>query len=225
MNYPVFTSGWMMAPRGFGTMLAMIFVGRTINKIDGRIFIVVGFALTAASLWQMTGYSLYMGSWPIIFASFTQGFTLGLTFVPLNILALSDLPRRILTQGTALRSLMRMLGGSVGISILEAQLTQNTQIVHSRLVEGLRPDNPMIQHGQMMAAQHFSLTAPSGVAALNAEITRQAVMVGYIDDFKLMMLVLLCSLPLVLLIKGPKRADAPAPAPPQAASEAAAGED
>ena len=224
MNYPVFTSGWMMAPRGFGTMLAMIFVGKTINKIDGRIFIVVGFVLTAASLWQMTGYSLYMGSWPIIFASFAQGFTLGLTFVPLNILALSDLPRRILTQGTALRSLMRMLGGSVGISILEAQLAQNTQIVHSRLVEGLRPDNPLIQHGHMLA-QHFSLTVPSGIAALNAEVTRQAVMVGYIDDFKLMMMVLLCSLPLVLLIKGSKRAAAPAPAPPQAASEAAAGED
>jgi DHA2 family multidrug resistance protein len=96
--------------------------------------------------------------------------------------------------------------------------------VHSRLVEGLRADNPLIQHGHMLA-QHFSLTAPSGVAALNAEVTRQAVMVGYIDDFKLMMMVLLCSLPLVLLIKGPKRAAAPGPAPPQTASEAAAGED
>ncbi|HWB48102.1 MAG TPA: MDR family MFS transporter [Stellaceae bacterium] len=221
MNYPVFTSGWMMAPRGFGTMLAMIFVGRTINKIDGRLFIVVGFALTAASLWQMTGYSLGMGSWPIISASFTQGFTLGLTFVPLNILALSDLPRHILTQGTALRSLMRMIGGSVGISILEAKLTQNTQIVHSRLAEGLRPDNPLMQ-GHMLPP-HFSLTAPSGVAALNAEVTRQAAMVAYIDDFKMMMLVILCALPLVLLIRtGPKAPVAPAPA---RATPAAAGED
>jgi DHA2 family multidrug resistance protein len=223
MNYPVFTSGWMMAPRGFGTMLAMIFVGRTINKIDGRLFIVVGFALTAASLWQMTGYSLYMGSWPIIFASFTQGFTLGLTFVPLNILALSDLPQHILTQGTALRSLMRMIGGSVGISILEAQLTQNTQIVHSRLAEGLRPDNPLM-HGHLLP--QFSLTAPTGVAALNAEITRQATMVAYIDDFKMMMIVLLCALPLVLLIRvAPKRPSvAPAAARP-AATPATAGED
>src|ERR1700733_9017143 len=143
LNYPVFTSGWMMAPRGFGTMLAMILVGRTINKIDGRLFILVGFLLTAASLWQMTGYSLLMGAGPIIFASFFQGFSLGLTFVPLNILALSDLPRNLLTQGTALRSLMRMLGGSVGISILEATLAQNTQIVHSQLMENLRPDTPL----------------------------------------------------------------------------------
>jgi DHA2 family multidrug resistance protein len=222
MNYPVFTSGWMMAPRGFGTMLAMVFVGRMINKIDGRLFIVVGFLLTAASLWQMTGYSLYMGSGPILWAGFAQGFGLGLTFVPLNILALSDLPRHILTQGTALRSLMRMLGGSVGISILEATLTQNTQIVHSQLIEGLRPDNPLMQNH--LLAPHFSLTAPSGVAALNAEVTRQAAMIGYIDDFKLMMLVVLGALPLVLLIRVTRRQPAIAVAP-AATSAAAAGED
>ena len=223
MNYPVFTSGWMMAPRGFGTMLAMIFVGRTINKIDGRLFILVGFLLTAASLWQMTGYSLYMGSGPILFAGFAQGFGLGLTFVPLNILALSDLPRHILTQGTALRSLMRMLGGSVGISILEAQLAQNTQIVHSRLMEGLRPDNPLVQGG--LLPQNFSLTAPSGVAALNAEVTRQAAMISYIDDYKLMMVVIILALPLLLLIKANRRVPSVAAVPAGPTSAAAAGED
>jgi DHA2 family multidrug resistance protein len=223
MNYPVFTSGWMMAPRGFGTMLAMILVGRTINKIDGRIFIFIGFLLTSASLWQMTGYSLYMGSFPILFAGFAQGFALGLTFVPLNILALSDLPRHLLTQGTALRSLMRMLGGSVGISILEAQLAQNTQIVHSRLIEGLRPDNPLVQ-GHLLPP-NFSLTAPSGVAALNAEVTRQAAMVGYIDDFELMMLVILFALPLLLMMRNAKRKRAEAPEPGAPASAVAEGHD
>jgi MFS transporter, DHA2 family, multidrug resistance protein len=223
MNYPVFTSGWMMAPRGFGTMLAMILVARTINKIDGRIFILVGFLLTAASLWQMTGYSLYMGPFPILFAGFAQGFTLGLTFVPLNILALSDLPRHLLTQGTALRSLMRMIGGSVGISILEAQLAQNTQIVHSRLMEGLRPDNPLAQGHLLPHA--FSLTEPAGVAALNAEVTRQATMVSYIDDFELMMLVILCALPLLLIMRGAKRQSAGTVTSGGPASAAAEGHD
>jgi len=213
MNYPVFDAGWMMAPRGFGTMLAMFFVARVINKYDNRWFILGGFLLTAASLWQMTGYSLAMGSWPILFAGFAQGFGLGCTFVPLNLLALSDLPRHILTQGTALRSLMRMLGGSVGISILEAQLTQNTQIVHSRLVEGLRPDNPLI-HSPMMPPA-FSLTHPAGVAALNAEVTRQATMIGYIDDFMLMLCVILASIPLLLLVRTARRPP-PAPAPAEA---------
>jgi DHA2 family multidrug resistance protein len=218
MNYPVFTTGWMTAPRGVGAAVAMLFVGRTINKIDGRLFIFFGFLMTAASLWQMTGYSLYMGAGPILFAGFAQGFGLGCTFVPLNILALSDLPPHILTQGTALRSLMRMLGGSIGIAILESQLTQNTQIVHSRLMEGLRPDNPLAQ-GHFLAP-NFSLTAPSGVAALNAEVTRQAAMIGYIDDFKLMMVVILVSLPLLLLIRTAKRTPAIVAAPAGAATVA-----
>jgi DHA2 family multidrug resistance protein len=209
MNYPVFDAGWMMAPRGVGTVVAMFFVARMVDKVDIRLFIVVGFLLTAASLWQMTGYSLYMGSWPILFAGLAQGFGLGLTFVPLNLLALSTLPARIMSQGTAIRALMRMLGGSIGISILETQLAQNTQIVHSRLVEGLRPDNPLIQ-GHLLAP-NFSLTAPSGVAALNAEVTRQAAMVGYNDDFVLMMIMVLASLPLVLLVRVARRGPVAAP--------------
>jgi MFS transporter, DHA2 family, multidrug resistance protein len=210
MNYPVFDAGWMMAPRGFGTMLAMFLVARVINRVDNRLFILVGFLLTAASLWQMTGYSLYMGSGPILFAGFAQGFGLGCTFVPLNLLALSGLPHHILTQGTAIRALMRMLGGSIGIAILETQLTQNTQIVHSHLVEHLRPDNPLA-HAPYLGAP-FSLTIPSGIAALNQEVTRQAAMIAYIDDFMLMLIVILACLPLLLLVRGPRRQPATAAA-------------
>src|SRR5436853_6908889 len=54
MNYPVFDAGWMMAPRGFGTMVAMFLVARLINRVESRLFILVGFLLTAASLWQLT---------------------------------------------------------------------------------------------------------------------------------------------------------------------------
>jgi MFS transporter, DHA2 family, multidrug resistance protein len=203
MNYPVFDAGWMMAPRGFGTMLAMFLVARMINRVDNRLFILVGFLLTAASLWQMTGFSLYMGSGPILFAGFAQGFGLGCTFVPLNLLALSGLPHHILTQGTAIRALTRMLGGSIGIAVLETQLTQNTQIVHSHLIEHLRPDNPLAQWPYLSAP--FSLTDPSGIAALNHEVTRQAAMIAYNDDFALMLMVILASLPLLLLIRGPRR--------------------
>jgi DHA2 family multidrug resistance protein len=207
LGYPVFDAGWMMAPRGFGTMLAMFIVARLINRVDNRLFILVGFLLTAASLWQMTGFSLHMDSWPILFAGFAQGFGLGCTFVPLNLLALSGLPHHILTQGTALRALMRMLGGSIGIAILETQLTQNTQIVHSRLVEHLRPDNPLVRFPYLSAP--YSLTDSSGIAALNHEVTRQAAMIAYNDDFALMLIVILASLPLLLLVRGPRRQPMP----------------
>jgi DHA2 family multidrug resistance protein len=204
MNYPVFTTGLVTAPRGVGTMVAMFLVGRLINRVDNRLIILFGFLLTVISLWQMTGFSLQMGMGPVILSGLLQGFGLGCTFVPLNTLALSNLPRHILTQGTAMRSLMRNLGGSIGISIFEALLIQNTQIVHSRLIENLRPDNPLAQ--APLLAPPLSLTTPSGIAALNAEVTRQAAMVAYINDYALMMLIVLLLIPLLLLVRRAREA-------------------
>ena len=203
MDYPVFLTGLVTAPRGVGTMAAMFFVGRLMNRLDHRLIILAGLLMTVISLWQMTGFSLQMGMAPVITSGVLQGFGLGCTFVPLNTLALSNLPRHIMTQGTALRSLMRNLGGSIGISIFETLLIQNTQIVHSRLVEHLRPDNPLAR-APFLAAP-FSLSNPSGLAALNAEVTRQASMVAYIDVFTSMMIIVAAMIPLLLVVRPPQR--------------------
>jgi DHA2 family multidrug resistance protein len=208
MNYPVLTTGLVTAPRGVGSMVAMFVVARMIDRVDNRLIILFGLLLSAVSMWQMTQFSLYMGMEPVIVSGLVQGFGLGCTFVPLNTIALSNLPRHILTQGTALRSLMRNLGGSVGISILEARLTENIQTVHSRLVEQLRPDNPLAQAPHLTAP--FSLSDPAGIAALNAEVTRQASMVAYINDFALMMIMAIGSCLLLLLVHPPRTATKPA---------------
>jgi len=220
MNYPVFTTGLVVSPRALGSMIAMFAVARVINRIDNRLIILFGLALTAFAMWQMTQFSLDMDYRPLVVSGFLQGFGLGCTFVPLNVTALSTLPRHILTQGTAIRSLMRNLGGSVGISILVATLAENTQTVHSRLIEGLRPDNPLI-HSPLFGFP-YSLTTPSGIAALNAEVTRQASMVAYIDDFWVLMLLCLASIPLLLLLRdaSPMRTAAPVPGPVAAAAAA-----
>src|SRR5438876_7570076 len=191
MNYPALTTGLVTAPRGIGSMVAMFLVAPLINRVDNRLIILFSLLLTAGSMWQMSGFSLQMGMAPIVLSGLLQGFGLGCTQVPLNIIALSTLPRHILTQGTAIRSLMRNLGGSIGISSLVATLAEHTQLVHSRLVEHLRPDNPLAQAPYLPAP--YSLSDPSGVMALNHEVTRQAAMVAYIDDFKLLMLIALAS--------------------------------
>jgi len=210
MNYPVVTTGLVTAPRGVGTMVAMILVARLVGRVDVRLIILTGLAVTVVSMWQMTGFSLQMGMGPIITSGVLQGFGLGFVFTPLSTITFSTLPRNILTQGTAIFSLMRNIGGSIGISIVVALLAENTQTVHSRLVEHLRPDNPLAQAPYLMPP--FSLTTPAGVAALNAEATRQAAMVAYIDDFKLMMLIVILAAPLILLLRKPRAARPPAPA-------------
>jgi MFS transporter, DHA2 family, multidrug resistance protein len=204
MNYPVMTTGLVTAPRGVGTMAAMFLVARLVGRIDTRFIILTGLVLTTIAMWQMTGFSLYMGMSPIITTGLLQGFGLGFVFTPLSIVTFSTLPRHILTQGTAIFSLMRNIGSSVGIAVVEALLAENTQIVHSRLVEQLRPDNPLARMPHLAAP--FSLTTPEGLAALNAEATKQAAMVAYIDNFKLMMVIVIIGLPLLLLLRKPRPA-------------------
>src|SRR5215472_14521321 len=192
LNYPVVTAGFVTAPRGIGTLVAMIVIARVVGKIDTRLIIFTGLALTAISLWQMTGFSLNMDMDMLLVSGILQGFGLGFVFTPLSVVTFSTMPRQHLTQGTAIFSLTRNVGGSVGIAIVEALLAENTQIVHSRLVEHLRPDNPLAQAPYLTLP--YSLTTPSGVAALSAEATRQATMVAYIDNFRLMMIIVIVSL-------------------------------
>jgi DHA2 family multidrug resistance protein len=207
MNYPVVTAGFIMAPRGVGTMVAMFLVVRLVGKVDTRLIILIGLAIVAFSQWQMTRFSLLMGPAPILISGIVQGFGLGFVFTPLSTITFTTLPRRYLTQGTALFSLTRNIGGSCGVAIVEALLVENTQTIHSRLVEQLRPDNPLTQAPHLMAP--FGLATPLGVAALNAEVTRQAQMIAYLDNFYLMMLIILASLPLLLLLRRPPRRAAP----------------
>jgi MFS transporter, DHA2 family, multidrug resistance protein len=201
MHYPVVTTGLVTAPRGLGTMAAMFLVARLVGRIDVRLIIVTGLLLAGISSWQMSGFSLQMGMGPIIVSGVLQGFGLGFVFTPLSTITFSTLPRQLLTQGTAIFSLMRNVGGSIGISIVVALLAENTQTVHSRLVEQLRPDNPLA-HPPFLAAP-YGLDTATGVAALNLEVTRQAQMVAYINDFHLMMLVVLAAAPLLLLLRKP----------------------
>ncbi len=202
MHYPVATAGLVIAPRGIGTMIGMFLVGRIINRVDNRLIILTGLALTALSLYQMSGFSLVMDMQPIVVSGLIQGFGLGFVFVPLSTISFATLPRSVLTQGTALFSLTRNIGSSIGIAILEALFVENSQTVHSHLVEHLRPDNPLAQAPYLMPP--YSLSTTPGIAALNAEVTRQAQMVAYIDDFKLMMVIAFLVAPLLLLLRKPR---------------------
>jgi MFS transporter, DHA2 family, multidrug resistance protein len=204
MGYPVVTAGFVTVPRGVGTMIGMTLVARLVGKVDVRIIIFIGMTLTALGLWQMTGFSLQMGMWPLITTGFLQGFALGFIFTQLAVATFSTLPRDLLTQGSAMFNLMRNIGGSVGISIVEALLVENTQVLHSGIAEHVRPDNPLARAPYL--GLPYSLTEPHGIAALNHEITRQAQMIAYIDDFWLMMVIMLIAVPFLLLLRRPRRA-------------------
>jgi DHA2 family multidrug resistance protein len=212
MDYPVLTTGLVLAPRGVGTMIAMLAVGRLVNRFDPRLLILVGLLLTALSLWDMTGFSLDIGTWDLVRTGITQGLGLGFIFVPLSTVTFATLEPRLRTEATALYSLVRNLGSSVGISIVIALLTRNIQINHATLAENVTPFNVLFRFPDVPSV--WSLTNPAGLAALDAEINRQAAMIAYLNDFKLMMIVSLLAVPLLLAM----RVSRGAPSAPHAAA-------
>ncbi len=200
MQYPVLTTGLVTAPRGLGTMLAMMLVGRMSGKADMRGIMTVGLSLTVLSLWMMSDFSLLMGAEPVVMSGLVQGFGVGLSYVPLSTLAFSTLPAHLRNEGTAFFNLLRNIGSAIGISVVEFLLTRNTQVVHAGMAAHVTPYN---LHDPGFAALHVDPFRVRGLEALNGIITRQASMVGYIDDFKLMMVLMIAVIPLVLLLKRP----------------------
>jgi DHA2 family multidrug resistance protein len=199
MDYPVMTTGVVLGPRGIGTMITMVIGGRLIQRIDARWLILIGFLVTAYSLWDMaTTFSLGMDSGPVIWTGFVQGLGLGLIFPPLSTLAFATLPAHHRTEAAGIFNLARNAGSSVGVSVVIALFASNTQAVHAEIAEHVTWIKLMLLHG--MPAMWDPHRA-AGVAALNAEITRQASMVAYVDDFVLMMAVTLAAIPLIALLR------------------------
>jgi DHA2 family multidrug resistance protein len=202
LGYPVVYTGIIMAPRGVGTMLAMVIVGKLVQRVDLRAIMAFGFALTAISLYQMTQLTLDMDSTIVVMSGFIQGLGIGFTFVPLSAAAFATLPAQLRNDGTPIYSLLRNIGSSVGISIVQTLLTETTAKAHAQLAQGVNLANPALQ----TLPQMMSPDAASGLAMLNGEVTRQAAMIGYVSDFKVMMWLTLATVPLLALIRRPKRA-------------------
>jgi len=204
MGYPVITTGLVLAPRGIGTMIAMVLVGRLVGRVDARLLMFAGLAATALSLWQMAGFTTDVSEGAIVRTGVLQGLGLGFIFVPLSTLTFATLAPDLRTEATGMFSLLRNVGSSIGVSVVTALLTQYTQINHATLVEHVTPYNPMMQ--APMLPSMWDPATPAGLAALNAAVTQQAATIAYLNDFRLMMFVVLLALPMLLLLRRPGRA-------------------
>jgi DHA2 family multidrug resistance protein len=196
LDYPVVTTGLVTAPRGIGTLVAMFVVGRIMGRVDSRLIITAGFALTALSLWQMTGFDLQMSSGTVVWSGLAQGLGTGFVYVPLASVTFATLAPALRNEGTALFSLTRNLGSSIGISVVETLLTRNVQIVHAALAAHVTPYSSAVR-----AQLPHGVATAHALAAMNAAVTAQATMIAYNDDFKLMMVLSLAAIPLILLLR------------------------
>lgn len=197
MNYPVLTAGLVLAPRGFGTIAAMILVGRLGDRLDPRLFLGLGLAILAIALYMMTKFSDRTSAEMVIVSGIVQGVGLGFVMVPLSTLTFATLDQRFRTDGTAIYSLFRNIGGSVGISTMGYLVTRQTTVAYADIATSVTPFSLGLQ-------KYSDVIDPSthkGAEQLSLLMQLQAQIIAYSDVFLLLGLIVAAMLPLLFFVR------------------------
>lgn len=197
LNYPIVTAGLVMAPRGLATALAMLAVGRLVGRVDARVLIGVGICTSAVGSYAMTYYSLDISPIWVIVPLFFQGIGMGLIFVPLSTMAYATLKREQMAEAAGIYSLVRTMGGAIGISLVTTVLTRQTQVLWNQLGGHINVYNPAVQP----YFQHFGQSDLRTIAVLAQQLGIQAEMSAMLDVFMLITWSFILMLPLLLLLR------------------------
>jgi DHA2 family multidrug resistance protein len=203
LGYDAWTSGLVLAPGGLGNIFSL-FASGIVTRVDQRAMLAFGCLLNAGSLYMMTSLTLGMDYWALAVPRFIQGFALGFVFVPLSTLTLATIRREKLPNATAVYSMFRNLGGSVGIAVVTTLLAQRSQLHQARLATHVTSWNPQTHDRLTRWTNHFTTLGSDAftaqrqaMAMLYRETVAQAQLLAYTDDFWLLM-VMFAAVPLFL---------------------------
>jgi DHA2 family multidrug resistance protein len=209
-GYSVMQTGLLMTPRGIGAMLVMILAGRLSRQWDPRAVMGAGVLMIAWAMWDMTGWTPNVSLLRLSLVTMVQGAGISFVFIPLQVVGFATLDPRLRTDAAALFSLSRNVGSAFGVSVSTAVLTSSVQILHAQYAEQITPFNRALQQGA--TGLYFSPATPFGMEGINRMVSYQALVQSYANDFLLMVWVCLPLIPLLFLMKRPRRAAAPSAA-------------
>jgi DHA2 family multidrug resistance protein len=219
LGYPAIEAGIAMAPRGLGSFIAMPLVGFLTAKIDSRKLLVVGLLGGAVTLFMLGSLNLQVGYWDIFWPQFLQGLSMGLIFVPLTTVTMSLIPREEMGNATSIFNLMRNMGGSVGIAAIATMLSRNTQKQYNTLGASITTFDAQvrlmleqIRSAFMARGMDFTTATQAAYSTLSGMVSQQAVMVAFVQLFRVLALVFAIVVPLVFIMRRPKAGQPAAPA-------------
>jgi DHA2 family multidrug resistance protein len=213
LRYSPLQAGYAMAPRGLGSLIAMPVAGLLIARVDPRKLLGAGFLLGAWTMFWLGTINLEVGYWDVFWPQFVQGIALGLLFVPLTTITMDRIPRERMGNATSLFNLMRNVGGSVGIAIVETVLANSRQ-AHTNIL-GSHIDAYGIQNQQLLASLKAAFIARGAdvatatqraYAAAFGMVQQQAAILSFIDAFRLLGIAFLVFAPLILFMRRPTHA-------------------
>jgi len=214
IGYPVTTAGWLLGTRGIGTLLSMMIISRLLRFIEARWLLLLGLILMTGTLYETELFTDQTSGTTIAVTSVFQGFGIGLLFVPLSTVAFLTLGNELRTDGTAMLTLIRNIFSSIVISVMIAELTNTTTVMHARLVENVTPFNDALRMPNVAAT--LDIATDAGKALLDIIVTQQATIIAYANDYKMLLILAVVAMPLVLFVgssravQQPGRGEAPA---------------
>jgi MFS transporter, DHA2 family, multidrug resistance protein len=210
LGYTATWAGLVLSPGGIASLVAMVFVGNLIGKIDTRLLVLVGALMNIISLWLLQSVNLGVGFQYILISRMFQGFGLGFLFVPITTSAYTRITPEKMGNATGLFNLLRNEGGSVGIALAATLFARQSQLHQNRLVERLSPVDPA--YGERLASVARALFPYAGVDPATAknlsvgflygEIQRQAALLSFVDVFAMLTWIFVGILPFIFLLKG-----------------------
>jgi DHA2 family multidrug resistance protein len=219
LGYPPLQAGIAMAPRGIGSFFMMPITGMITGRVDARKLLTAGLIVGGSTLLWLAGLNLQAGYWDIFWPQLLQGVGMSLLFVPLTTISMDAIPREKMGNATSLFNLMRNIGGSIGIAVTGTLLARHSQATTNMLganVTAYDQASQSMLYGlrqSFMAGGADAVTATARAnAALFGLVQRQATMVSFVGIFQLLGVLFVAMVPLVLLMKRPRRGGPAAPA-------------
>jgi DHA2 family multidrug resistance protein len=211
LGYTARLAGMALSPGGAVIMCMMPVVGFLVSKVDTRILITFGCIVSASALFVMAGWDLGLDYGHAVRARMLQSFGLAFLFIPINVAAFAYVPREKTNMGTGIINLARNIGASVGIATVTTLLQRRTQVHQARLMEHVNGLSAAY-HNTLNSTQTRLISSGSGLAQAGAQahgmiyntVGRQAAMLGFVDNFKMLGVVFFAVIPVLLVLRKPK---------------------
>jgi len=208
LGYTAMQSGLALSPGGLAIMVMMPIVGFLLSRIEARWLVIFGLLVSAYGLFQMTEFNLDIDFRHAVTARIVQSLGLAFLFVPINTMAFYFIDKTKTSYATGLINLARNMGGSTGIALSVTLIARRQQLHQQRLVEHLTPTDGTYQATLEAMKQMFMSKGADAVhAAAQAQqmvygmVLRQATLLSFLENFRLLAYTFLAVIPLMLLMK------------------------